>query len=180
MPIIAKAGGGNFVPCPAGQHAAVCCDVVDMGVLEVTFGGRVKKQHKIRIVWQIEEVMSDNRPYIAQKRYTLSLHKKAALRADLESWRGRPFTDQELMGFDVENVIGVPALLNIQQIVKDGETYSNIMTLMKLPKGMTVLQVRDYTRVIDRAPEEGAGAGSRADADDPFGDLIDDADRVPF
>ena len=176
MPIIAKAGGGGFVPCPPGQHAAVCCDVVDMGVLEVTYGGKTKKQHKIRIVWQIEEVMGDNRPYIAQKRYTLSLHKKSGLRADLESWRGRPFTDAELQGFDVENVLGIPALLNVQQVVKDGETYSNVISLMKLPKGMTVLSVRDYVRVVDRDPAQ-QQQGDAAEPP-PFGEMDDS--EVPF
>lgn len=171
MAIIAKAGGGNFVPCPPGQHAAVCCDVVDMGLLEVNWGGKVKKQHKIRIVWQIEEVMPDNRPYIAQKRYTLSLHKKAGLRADLEAWRGRPFTDEELQGFDVETVIGAPCLLNVQQVLKDGETYSNVTTLMKLPKGMNTLKVRDYVRVCDREPTQG-------EPQEPFGEMQDD--DIPF
>ena len=89
-------------------------DVVDLGILvKVNWGGKGKKQHKIRIVWQVEEVRADNKPHQASKRYTLSLHEKAALRKDLESWRGRPFTAQELEGFDVEQVIGIAAILSM-------------------------------------------------------------------
>lgn len=147
MPIIAKkTGGGNFIPCPPGQFSAVCCDVVDLGVLEVSFGGKKKKQHKIYISWQVEEVMPDNRPFLISKRYTLSLHEKAALRKDLEAWRGRGFSEEELDGFDVESVIGAPCLINA---VKNGE-YTNVASIGRLHKSMTPLQVRDYVRVKDR------------------------------
>lgn len=154
MPIIAKATSSAFIPAPAGAHSAVCVDVVDLGVLEVNFGGKSKKQHKIRLVWQIEEVMADNKPYIVQKRYTLSLHEKASLRKDLESWRGRAFTTAELEGFDVETVIGVPCLLNVIETQKDGATYANVSSIMRLPKGMNAIKPRDYVRVIDREPQQ--------------------------
>lgn len=183
MAIIAKASGGNFIPAPAGAHSAVCCDVVDMGMLEVSFGGKTKTQHKIRIVWQIEEVMADNRPFIAQKRYTLSLHEKAALRKDLESWRGRAFSDTELEGFDVEVLLGKPCLLNVIQENKAGKTYSNVTSIMKLPKSMQPLTVRDYVRVVDRQPEpaqqpEGHEARWEPSWEGNFPDITDE--DVPF
>jgi len=174
MPIIAKASGANFTPAPAGAHSAVAVDVVDLGMLEVSFGGKKKTQHKIRIVWQIEEVMADNRPFIVQKRYTLSLHEKAQLRKDLESWRGRPFTDQELEGFDVETVIGVACLLNVIQEKKESSTYANVTSIMKLPKSMTAITARGYVRVCDRTPEQAEAEGTQhgdytpTDEDCPF------------
>ena len=156
MPIIAKSTGGgtDFVPCPQGVWNAVCCDVVDLGVLEVSFGGNKKKQHKIYISWQVEEVMENNKPFLATKRYTLSLHEKAALRKDLESWRGRPFTDEELEGFDIEKLIGIPCMLNVVENRKDGKVYGNVTAIMRLRKGMEPLKIRDYVRVIDRKPED--------------------------
>lgn len=164
MAIIATAGSGQkFTPAPSGVHQAVCVDVVDMGLLEVTWKGTVKKQHKIRLVWQIEELMDDLKPFIVQKRYTLSLSEKANLRKDLESWRGRSFTDAELQGFDVESIIGANCLLNVMQVQKDGETYANITAVMPIKKGMTKLSARDYTRVVDRAE-----TNSAAIADDPL------------
>jgi hypothetical protein len=156
MAIIAKAGssGADFVPCPPGAWSAVCCDVVDLGVLKVSFGGKEKKQHKIYISWQIEEVMADNKPFLATKRYTLSLHEKSGLRKDLESWRGRPFSPEELEGFDLEKLIGVPCMLSVVENRKDGKVYGNVTSIMRLRKGEEPLRIRDYTRVIDRKPED--------------------------
>src|SRR4051794_3571047 len=113
MGIIAKANGGDFVLCPAGAHAGVCVDVIDLGIVESEFNGEKKKAHKVRVVWQIEEEQDNGKRFTAGKRYTLSLHEKATLRKDLESWRGRPFTNQELDGFDLEKLLGIGALINV-------------------------------------------------------------------
>jgi len=175
MAIIAKdtGSGKDFTPAPGGVHAAVCCDVVDLGVLEVNYKGKTKKQHKIRIVWQIEPTMEDGKPFIVQKRYTLSLFEKAALRSDLESWRSRPFTQEELNGFDVETVIGAPALLNVVPEMKDGKVYANVKSIMRLPNNFIKLQPRDYVRVCDRDPAQ------HAEEMPPVGEGITD-DDVPF
>lgn len=155
MPIIARAGSGTqYPPAPAGTHAAICVDVVDLGILEVTYSGKTKKQHKITIVWQIDEDRDDGKPHAVRKRYTLSLHEKAGLRKDLESWRGLPFTQEELDGFDVEVLVGKGCLLNIIHNVKDSNTYANVATIMKLPKMMEAPKARDYVRVCDRTPED--------------------------
>ena len=158
MAIIAKSSGGNFNPAPAGAWSSVCCDVVDLGILKVSYGGKEKEQHKVRLSWQIEEEMQDGKPFLVSKRYTLSLHEKAALRKDLESWRGRAFTDEELKGFDLEVLIGVPCMLSVVQVKSPttGDTYANIAAIMKLPKSTPALGVRDYVRVQDReAKDEG-------------------------
>lgn len=176
MAIIAKASGSSFVPAPAGTHSAVCVDVVDLGMLEVTFANKAKKQHKINVVWQIGEVRNDNKPYQVQKRYTLSLHEKAGLRKDLESWRGRPFTQGELEGFDVESVLSAPCMLNVIHNVKDGSTYANVTAVMKLPKGLTAPTPRDYMRVCDRPKTEGEGAPMPEYGEQP---MYSD-DEVPF
>jgi len=170
MPIIAKVGP-TFIPAPEGAHPAVCVDVVDLGTLEVNYGGKSKKQHKIRIVWQIDENQEDGKPFIVQQRFTLSLHEKAGLRKALESWRGKQFTDDELEGFDVETVIGKPCLLNVMHNKKDGAVYANVTSIMRLPKGLAILTPRDYVRVIDRTPDQ-------ASPDQDFGEITDD--DVPF
>lgn len=172
MPIIAKAGA-NFKPAPAGTFAGVCVDVVDLGVIEVTYAGATKAQHKVRIVWQIEEDDDNGRPFQVSKRYTLSLHEKAALRKDLESWRGRAFTEEECQGFDVEKLLGVGCLLGIIHNSKDGSNYANVSSIMKLPKTMPAPTPRDYVRVCDRTPQDNNPAvpespWSASDEDVPF------------
>lgn len=175
MAIIAKASGNGsstFLPAPAGVHQAVAVDVVDMGVLEVTYAGKTKKQHKVRVVWQIEELMDDGKPFICQKRYTLSLNEKSTLRKDLESWRGRPFTDAELDGFDVESVIGANCLLNVMQVQKGGETYANVTAVMPIKKSMEKMVPTNYKRVKDRTPDD------QPDHDGP--PPVIDEDSIPF
>lgn len=151
MPIIATAGDNKeFTPAPAGLHQAVCVDVVDMGILEVTYAGKSKKQHKVRVVWQIDEPMEDGKPFIIQKRYTLSLFEKAALRKDLESWRGKPFSQEEEAAFDLERLLGVNCFLNVIHVQKDGKTYANVAGVVPLKKGLPTIQAKDYVRVQDR------------------------------
>lgn len=167
MPIIAKQGSGTFTPCPPGLHQAVCVDVVDMGMIKTTYNGKSKEQHKVRLVWQIDEEMDDGRPYTAQRRYTCSLDKKASLRRDLESWRGRPFTGDELNGFDLEVLIGINCQINVVHETRDGDTYANVTTIVPISKGQPKLAARDYVRVKDR---EGAETTSYegTDEDIPF------------
>jgi hypothetical protein len=170
MAIIAKAGG-SFTPAPAGTHCAVCCDVIDIGVVEVTFQNKTRKQHKVAICWQIAEDMDDGKPFLVRRRYTLSLHEKSSLRRDLESWRGRAFTHTELEAFDVENLLSAGCLLNIIHESRNGSTFANVASIMKLPKGMQAPTPRDYVRVQDRpavqtdGPEDGLGI---TDDDVPF------------
>jgi hypothetical protein len=170
MAILAKASG-NFTPAPAGTHAAVCVDVIDHGLLEVTYAGQTRQQHKITLAWQIDETLPDGRPFLVRRRYTCSLNEKASLRRDLESWRGRPFTGQELENFDVENLLSVPCLVNVIHECRNGTVFANVSSVMRLPKGMVAPTPRDYTRVCDRPP---------AQADAPDGDLGITDDDIPF
>ncbi len=176
MPIIAKETGGDFANAPAGTYAAICVDVVDLGVLETNYNGQVKSQHKIRLVWQLDENQPNGKPFLISKRYTLSLHEKAGLRKDLESWRGRPFTETERAGFDVEVLLAAPALINVLHNVNGGKTYANVAGIMKLPKSMFPPAQNGYVRVCDRqethsepAPPQGFDDGPPITDDDvPF------------
>lgn len=150
-------GGGTYTPAPQGVHQAVCCDVVDLGMVESEYQGEKKTVHKIRVVWQISEAMEDGRPFTVSARYTASLHEKARLRADLQSWRGRPFTKEELKDFDTDDVIGGNCLLNVMHESRNGKTYANVSAIMPLPKGTRKMDVTpDYIRQRDRTPTQAA------------------------
>lgn len=175
MGIVAKSGAA-YPLAPAGTHAAVCVDVIDLGILKVAFGGKEKQQHKIAIVWQIDEVRDDGKPHTIRKRYTLSLHQKASLRKDLESWRGKAFTEVELQGFDLECLLSVSCLLSVIHASSDGSTFANIASIMKLPKAMEPVKVRDYVRVCDREPDDQGSGGPPP----PQGGYDPSDDEVPF
>ena len=72
--------------------------------------------------------MSDGRPFSVHKRYKLSLHEKASLRKDLEAWRGKKFTADELKGFDVTNVVGTACTMQVM-LSEDGK-FANVGTIM--------------------------------------------------
>lgn len=168
--IVSEGNGGSNGPAPAGLHHGVCVDVVDMGIIPVTYDGETKKQHKIRVVWQIDEVDDKGQRFIVQKRYTASLHEKAGLRKDLQSWRGRPFTEDERKGFDVEKLIGANAQLNVQH-TDDGK-FANVVSIVPLGRGMSKLAPTDYIRWQDRQPNGANG--------EPAISAEDMEDQIPF
>lgn len=130
-------GGGDFELAPAGVHVAVCDMVVNLGVQESQFGA--KNQHYIR--WQIPahtvEIDGEQKLMVIGSFYTSSLSEKANLRRDLESWRGRSFTEAELERFDLATIIGAPCQLNVvHKKSADGtKTIAKITAIMPLPKG---------------------------------------------
>lgn len=143
MAIIAtdSGGGGNFELAPAGSHVAICNMVVDLGKQETKdFDGNPSIKHQVYIRWELPEERStaDNtKPLSIGKFYTLSLHEKATLRQHLDAWRGRPFTAEELKGFDISKLAGVPCLLSIVHGTKgNGDPKATVSSVMKLPKNM--------------------------------------------
>lgn len=135
MGTTAKDAGGDFELTPAGTHLAICYMVADLGYQETSFGVKPK----IVIGWELPaELMTDGRPFAASQIYTLSLSEKANLRKDLEAWRGRPFTEAELDGFDVQNVLGKACTLTIVHNKNGDKTYANIANVAGVMKGMQI------------------------------------------
>ena len=128
-------GNGDFELVPAGTHLGICYLVADIGRQETNFG--VKE--KVVIAWELPtEIMHDGRPFGVSKMYTASLNEKANLRGDLESWRSKRFTDAELAGFSLTNILGKPCLLTVVHNAKGDRTYANIASVTAVPKGMPV------------------------------------------
>jgi hypothetical protein len=173
MAITVSAPKSVFVPAPPGVHQAVCVDVVDLGVLKVTYQSVTQMKHKVRLVWQIDETMENGERYVVSRRYTASLHPKASLRKDLEAWRSKAFTEEEATGFDLEVLLGVNCLLNVVQTTRGGDTYSNVVGIMPLRKGMTKMEPKNFIRRKDR--EEPIDATSAEDTTDAITD-----DDIPF
>ena len=99
--------------------------------------------------------MEDNRPFVVSGWYTISLNEKANLRAILEGWRGRSFTDDELGGFSLEDVLDKPCTLTVIHNAKGDKTYANIASASPLMKGMEVpARVNDLV-VYDFEKNEG-------------------------
>lgn len=138
MALIAKNSGTDFKLPPAGTHVGICYMLVDIGThLPPPYGDKPPKPTR-QVVLGFElchELMDDGRPFAVSNFYTLSLHEKANLRKDLEAWRGRAFTDDELAGFDLKKVVGCPCLLSVVHEMKKDTTRANIGGIMAMTKG---------------------------------------------
>lgn len=188
MSIIVKdTGSGDFQIPDSGIQNAVCSNVYDLG-LQPGFQGKV--QHKVAILWELEQTITEGeyagKRFVVSQIYTASLGEKANLRAHLESWRGRSFTEAELEGFDIERLRGIPCLLSIVHNEKNSKTYANVSAVLKHDKrydAMLPELERDYVpkwiadkiaaqMTADEAPQEpqdnsGQG-GSEFEDDVPF------------
>lgn len=144
--IISASGGGNFPerkPLEAGAYAAVCDMIVDLGV-QPSPGGQFAPKRTLMVRFQIPservEITKNGEtkslPAVISRTLGLSLNEKATLRQLLQSWRGKAFTPEELKRFDLANVLGKPAFINVTHSVKGEKTYANLTSIMPLPKGM--------------------------------------------
>jgi hypothetical protein len=151
----------DFELAPAGTHSAVCVDVIDLGLVETVWSGEKKMKHKLQFIWQIDAERSDGKAFLLGRRFTYSLNSKSSLRKQLETWRGKTFTVQELKhpGFDVESMIGQGALLTVIHAEREGRTYANVENVSKMPRGMKPpVPSPDYVRVINRTTQQKAAA----------------------
>jgi hypothetical protein len=145
MALIAKesgGGGGDFTPVPQGMHLARCYRVVDLGTQETSYQGKVKNLAKVMLQFEVHGEDESGKPIVTDKgepmsiskNFTLSLGEMATLRKDLQTWRGREFTPEELRGFELKNVLGAWAMISvIKAMGTNGKEYTNIAAILSVP-----------------------------------------------
>ena len=211
MSLTASDKGGGFTLAPAGQHRARCFGVIDLGTQKVEWQGQVKWQPKVMLRWELSDELMEadehgkQRPFSISKRYTNSLHEKAALRHDLEAWRGKQFTGEELAGFNLSKLLKAPCQLTVvHEQGKNGSTYANIKAIAPLAKGMqappecanepVMYDISEgtggaYQKFSDKLKEtiaacqewQGRGAvSSEAPGSDQKPGATEDEDNIPF
>jgi hypothetical protein len=112
---------GGFENTPPGMHLARCYQIIDLGTQKSEYDGIPKFNRTLMISWEIHGngedghpiVMKDGRPFSQSNFYNLSWSEKANLRKDLQSWRGKPFNQEELRRFDLKNVLGAWCMVNV-------------------------------------------------------------------
>lgn len=140
MGLTVKSSGGSssFKPVPPGMHLARCYRVVDMGTQTTTWKGQTKQQPKVMLQFEVHSEDADGNPLVTEKgepmsiskNFTASLADKAVLRQELENWRSRAFTPDELNGFQLKNVLGAWAMLSVvKEVGNDGNEYTNISSI---------------------------------------------------
>ncbi len=134
MALIAReTGGTDFKKLESGTHMAVCNMIVDLGMQESPYG--IKRQLWMR--WETpHERTDDGKPMVIGTFYTLSLSEKANLRHDLEAWRGRAFSPEELTGFDVFKVLGHACQITVMHKDSNGKIKAVVTGVTAIPKGI--------------------------------------------
>jgi hypothetical protein len=134
---------GDFVQPPIGTFPGRCFRMIDLGTRKRDFtkGGITKSTLQRRVMLDFElptELMETGEhvgePFTVAAFYTMSLGEKANLRKDLVNWRGRPFTPEELEGFEETKLLGAPAMLSLTRGEKSERV--NITSIVRLPKSM--------------------------------------------
>ena len=150
MPIPASnKGGQDFNPIPAGTHHAICYGVLDLGT-QMSNNPQFPDYRKVAILWELPNERADftdkddktknvNKARAISKIYTNSLSEKANLRKDLEAWRSKAFTAEELENFDVSKLVGANCFLSVVHKAgtgkNAGKVYANVAGVSALPKG---------------------------------------------
>lgn len=128
---------------PSGNYVARCYSMIHIGTVEEEIMGEKKIVNKVRITWELPEELrifnekNGEQPLVISKEYTLSMHEKANLRRDLESWRGKQFSEENAKNFDITKLLGVPCMLNIiHKFTKTNAEYAAISNISTLPKNL--------------------------------------------
>jgi len=176
---------GTFEQPSTGMHQAVCAFVHDIGTQVGEYMGVRKVRQQVIVTWELADKMKtgeyEGKPFNMSKFYTLSVSEKANLRKDLEGWRGKPFTEDELKGFDLKKLIGANCFLNLIES-KTGKRA--IASVNPLPNNMVKIQVTQhepsekFMQFIEKKRAEsleaqtGNGAGHPVSTEEPIdGDM---------
>jgi len=135
--------GASFKQVEPGTYAARCIKIIDLGtqtVKDFNHPEQTKEKHQVMITWELPgEIIPDGdfsgQPYGVSRFYTATLGEKSNLRKDLEAWRGRNFTEEELAGFSLKNILGKPCMVSVVHS-KNGK--AQVKAVLALIKGMTV------------------------------------------
>lgn len=148
--VTAKHTGVEFTPHPEGMFAMTCVDCINLGDRLKSFKGtNPYLASTVMLVFQSGEVNEAGRPHEVSKEFTVSMGKKANLRAFLGSWRGKSYTDEQAReGVELHKRVGRSALVSVEHKTSptSGRTYANIASISPLPKEMSAPSLPAYER----------------------------------
>ena len=190
--VTATNDGGSFEPHAAGQFAARCVDVLNMGEKVEQFGDHPQKLvKKCALVFVTGEKRDDGNPDTVSVEFTVSMGERANLRRFLEDWRGKSYTDEEAdAGVPIHKLEGQPALITVEHKKSSKKRlYAKIKAVQPLPKQMqaSAPTSEGYKRAEwwgERKKEYAAGAKlfkeNAATMPDEVTEPDDNSDDLPF
>ena len=133
---------GDYEGAPAGSHPAVLVAMIDLGTQKTEFKGETKIARQVFLAWELtSEKKANGSNFVVGKTYTMSFARKANLRALVEKWRGKAFSEDEK--FDLDKLLGKPCVVSI---VQNGN-YTNVDSASQPTKGLKV-EPQTYPNVL--------------------------------
>lgn len=143
--------GGNSSPAPAGNHAARCFSVLGLGTHTEDGQYGLKTNYKVRIAWELPEetkIFDEKKgpePYVVAVTYNFVMGDKARIIKDLQSWRGAPFTPEELESFELKNLVGKCCMVQVvHKPGNNGQIYANVDAVTQMPKKMREVMPKQH------------------------------------
>jgi hypothetical protein len=145
LKISTQKNSNNLSPIPTGTYLARCISVIDLGTQEDFWDNKLRHLQKIRLTWETPSELkvfkeeNGKQPYVISKEYTASLSPSSHLKRDLENWKGRAFTQEEIDNFDSDNLLDKVCQIQVMHKQgKEGKIYPVISGIVSVPRGMSV------------------------------------------
>jgi hypothetical protein len=139
----------EFKPIDAGIHRAVLVGGFDLGS---QYNERyLTTSAKVVLMWELADLTikrnGQDAPRVISKMYTNSMHEKANLRRDLESWSGTQFNDRQAQQVDSSDYLGRSCQLQIIHFRRsDGKTAAKVQTVLPCKDEIKpVTPIREYS-----------------------------------
>lgn len=184
--VIVREHGGGIPQVEAGTYQAVCSGIWDIGGQKKEWQGKTKIVEQVIIRFELFKKIEtegeyQGKRYCLNKWYTKSLGEKANLRKDLESWRGKKFTIDELKGFGLRKLIGVNCMLGVGENEKGKAV---IATISKLIDGIQKIEPENNINEVPEWVQKFIGGQESVDKtdDQKFNEAVENIndDKAPF
>ena len=153
---------------PQGSQIARCVGIMDLGTVMSDWQGKSKPRKRVSLMFEFPKHKATFReedgaqPLVKTITYTRSFNEKGNLRKDLEAWRGAAFTQKELLGWDLDNVLGQPCQITItHKTTPDGNVKDRITGISMMHEDLKcpaqenesfVYEIAQHPKNWDRLP----------------------------
>jgi hypothetical protein len=132
----------EYTPASEGTHIVVLCDAE-----ETTLDTKDGPKPGLRLTFQLTELTPSGRRQTASCLCNRTINPKSKLHGIITALVGDNFPKP----FDVETLIGSSGLGRVERRTgKDGNVYANVVAVMRLPRDVKPITVKDYVRRKDR------------------------------
>lgn len=133
---------GEYETPAAGVYSSVLVEYEDKGIEKREYKGTTKFQPRVRLLFLLDEPMSDGRPFLVSHWLTVTTDDRGNMSKFLRAWG----VTGDLEGFDLETLIGKPGLVTVA--VGDSG-YANIVGISPLMRGQQPFDASGYERRFD-------------------------------